>query len=138
MVCITDVYLLNKDIRAFERRAAFLDARIAARDVNAGGAAYDRAERETLRRLLSQIQEKGQPCDPPNAMQPAHSQSWPDKGRRDAFRLSTPNWRVAYRGNSHPKPWTATQGEDIDTAVFIEAETFRELDALVVEKSASA
>lgn len=65
MVCVKEVYFVNKDLKGFRKRLAFLDTRIASRDANAAGSGFDRAEAQALRRLLSQVDEKGTACDPP-------------------------------------------------------------------------
>lgn len=64
MVCVKEVYFVNKDVKGFRKRLAFLNTRIASRDANAAGSGFDRAEAQALRRLLSQVDEKGTACDP--------------------------------------------------------------------------
>lgn len=63
MVRIPELFIISKDIKAFKRRVEWLNARIIERDANAAGSGYDRAERDALCRLLSQIEDKGVSCD---------------------------------------------------------------------------
>lgn len=58
-----DVYFTSKDLKTLRRRADHLATRVAERDTageqNAPGAGYDRVELSALRRVLSQVDEKG-------------------------------------------------------------------------------
>lgn len=59
-----ELFMTNGDRRVMERRRDYLHARVTVRhavdEQNAPGAGFDRAELSALRRLLSQIQDKGQ------------------------------------------------------------------------------
>lgn len=134
MVRVPEIYFINDDVRAFRRRIEWLDKKLAERDVNAGGASYDRCERKALKRLLSQVDEKAQPCDPPG-----------NRSEPDFSRLRQAGWSVKYLGGSQPKPWAAAKEfrlpEDyshIDNLVVesIEAASFGELEALAAARDA--
>ena len=68
MVRVPELFVINKDLKMFKSRLAWLDKRIAEREtsgeLNASGAGFDRAERAALKRLLSQIEERGITLDP--------------------------------------------------------------------------